>query len=114
MLLVYGIPNCDTVKKARAWLDAQGVGYQFHDYKKAGITREKLESWLAQRPWEDLLNRAGTTYRQLPETERPGTREATIALMLEKPSIIRRPLVEDTAGQVVALGFRVEDWENLF
>lgn len=112
MLLIYGIPNCDTVKKARAYLDTRGIGYQFHDYKKSGITREKLENWLAQHPWEELLNRAGTTFRQVPEAERPGTREAAIDLMLAKPSVIRRPIVEDESGRMVAVGFKREEWET--
>jgi arsenate reductase len=112
MLLLYGIPNCDTVKKARAFLDARGIAYRFHDYKKQGIDRPRLERWLEQRPWEELLNRTGTTYRQVPGAERPGTRDAAIALMLARPSVIRRPLVEDEAGRIVAVGFRAEEYEK--
>ncbi len=113
MYTLYAIPNCDTVKKARAWLTENGVSYQFHDYKKAGIDRPTLKRWLTQRPWEELVNRAGTTWRQLPEAERPTDAEGAIALMLAKPSVIRRPLIE-TEERIVALGFKTDEYQTVF
>ena len=92
---LYGIRNCDTVKKARAWLDARGVGYDFHDYKTAGIDSARLRAWAAELGWETLLNRAGTTFRKLPEADKQGLdADKAIALMLAQPSMIRRPLLD--------------------
>ena len=104
---IYGIPNCDTVKKARAWLDAAGIAYRFHDYKKAGVDEAALRRWVAVLGWEALVNRQGTTFRKLPEAERTGLDEArAIALMIANPSLIRRPVVE---GRVQLLaGFSPE------
>jgi len=101
---VYGIKNCSTVKKARAWLDERGVQYDFHDYKTAGIDRERLERWCSELGWERLLNRAGTTFRKLPEADKEvaGARKA-IALMLAQPSMIKRPVVE--AGNRLLVGY---------
>lgn len=113
MHTLYAIPNCDTVKKARAWLAEHGISYQFHDYKKAGIDRPRLERWLTQRPWEELVNRAGATWRQLTDAERPIDTEGAIALMLAKPSVIRRPLIE-ADGRVVAVGFKAEEYQRTF
>lgn len=107
---LYAIPNCDTVKKARVWLADHGIDYQFHDYKKGGISRRQLEQWLAQKPWEKLVNRAGTTWKNLPDADKPTNAEEAIALMLEKPSVIRRPLIEQN-GQIVMLGFNAEAYE---
>lgn len=92
---LYGIPNCDTVKKARAWLAGHGVAHAFHDFKKAGVTRPMLEAWLADIPWETLLNRRGTSWRALPEERRSAVAGAddAIALMLETPSLIKRPVL---------------------
>lgn len=91
---LYGIKNCDTMKKARVWLDAQGIAYAFHDYKSAGIARATLEAWAGQVGWEALLNRAGTTFRKLPEGEREGLDAGrAIALMLAQPSMIKRPVL---------------------
>jgi Spx/MgsR family transcriptional regulator len=85
-LVVYGIPNCDTVKKARNWLEARGIGYAFHDYKKQGADPAKLAAWAGQVGWERLLNRAGTTFRKLPEADREGLDEAkAVALMAANP-----------------------------
>jgi arsenate reductase len=96
---LYGIPNCDTVKKARAWLDAHGVAYDFHDYKKSGIDEARLRSLVAELGWEVLLNRAGTTFRKLPEADKQGLDAGkAIALMLAEPSMIKRPVLD--------LGFR--------
>jgi arsenate reductase len=110
---VYGIKNCDTMKKARAWLDARGVAYVFHDYKTEGVTREKLEAWANKVGWEALLNRAGTTFRKLPEAERANvTEKRAFALMLAQPSMIKRPVVE--AGGTVIVGFKPEAYAGLF
>jgi arsenate reductase len=110
---VYGIKNCDTMKKARAWLDAHGVAYKFHDYKTEGVTREKLEAWAKKVGWEVLLNRAGTTFKKLPDAERAHvTAKKAFALMLEQPSMIKRPVVE-TGGKVI-VGFKPEVYEGVF
>jgi Spx/MgsR family transcriptional regulator len=113
MYTLYAIPNCDTVKKARMWLAEHGVDYQFHDYKKQGVNRQTIERWLTQKPWEDLVNRSGQTWKKLPDTEKPTNAEDAIALMLEKPSVIRRPLIEQD-GQIVALGFKEDQYEGAF
>ncbi len=92
---IYGIKNCDTMKKARAALDGAGVDYAFHDYKTAGISRDKLQAWMAQVGWEKLVNKAGTTFRKLPEAERADLDEGkAVALMLAHPSLIKRPVLE--------------------
>ena len=110
---LYGIPNCDTVKKARSWLDANGIAYTFHDYKKAGGDAAKLKSWCAAMGWETILNRAGTTFKKLPEDAKAGLdQDKAIALMLEQPSMIKRPVVEHTGGLLV--GFKPADWEAAF
>jgi len=107
----YGIPNCDTVKKARGWLDAQGVGYTFHDYKKEGADRAKLEAWAAEKGWETILNRAGTTFRKLPEEAKAGLDAGkAVGLMLEQPSMIKRPVLEYPGGLLV--GFKPAEWES--
>lgn len=104
---IYGIKNCDTMKKARAWLDDHGVTYDFHDYKKAGIDGVRLKGWTAKLGWEALLNRAGTTFRKLPETEKAGLTEArALALMMHQPSMIKRPVLE--AGGKLIVGFKPE------
>lgn len=106
----YGIPNCDTVKKARSWLDAQGIAFAFHDYKKAGIDAATLGAWADRVGWEKLLNRAGTTFRKLPDAEREGLdRARAIALMVANPSCIKRPVVEHPGGLLV--GFKPDEWE---
>lgn len=107
---IHGIRNCDTMKKARAWLDAQGVAHAFHDYKTSGISRGMLESWVKQVGWETLLNRAGTTFRKLPEADRDALDERkAIALMLAQPSMIKRPVL-DVGGRLV-VGFRPAEYE---
>jgi arsenate reductase (glutaredoxin) len=108
-LTVYGIPNCDTVKKARVWLDGQGIAYAFHDYKKAGVDAEQLADWVGQVGWEPLLNRAGTTFRKLPDADKADldAGKAT-ALMLAQPSMIKRPVVEHPGGLLI--GFKPEEW----
>jgi Spx/MgsR family transcriptional regulator len=109
-LTLYGIPNCDTVKKARTWLEAREAAYTFHDYKKAGADPVRLAVWCRAAGWEKLLNRAGTTFRKLPEADREGLDEAgAIALMAAHPSCIKRPVVEHSGGLLV--GFKPEEWE---
>lgn len=104
---VYGIPACDTMKKARAWLDAHGVAYGFHDYKKAGIDAARLARWVALVGWEPLLNRAGTTFRKLADADKQGIdADKAQALMLANPSMIKRPVVEYPGGLLV--GFAPE------
>ena len=112
MMTLYGIKNCDTMKKARAWLDGRGIAYTFHDYKTAGIEKARLEAWVAQLGLEALLNRAGTTFRKLPDAEKAGlTERKAIALMLAQPSMIKRPVLEK-AGKITA-GFRPELYEKV-
>jgi arsenate reductase (glutaredoxin) len=104
---IYGIKNCDTMKKARAWLDGHGVAYAFHDYKTAGITKDKLKRWSDELDWETLLNRAGTTFRKLPDADKEGLNERkALALMLAQPSMIKRPVLE--AGSKLLVGFKPE------
>lgn len=113
MYTLYAIPNCDTVKKARVWLAEHSINYQFHDYKKQGIDRETIVRWLTQKPWDELVNRAGTTWKKLPDAEKPTDAEGAIARMLAKPSVIRRPLIE-ADGQLIAVGFKADDYEKTF
>jgi len=110
---LYGIPNCDTVKKARVWLDQHGVAFDFHDYKKAGVDRKALERWVDEHGWEVVLNRAGTTFRKLPEADRANLdADKAIALMLAQPSMIKRPVVD--LGDRRLVGFRPEAYEAAF
>jgi len=105
---IYGIKNCDTMKKARAWLDQRGVDYVFHDYKTAGIARDKLERWEKKLGWETLLNRAGTTFRKLPEKDKTGlSATKAVALMLDQPSMIKRPVLDPGSGKLL-VGFTPE------
>jgi arsenate reductase len=111
-VVIYGIKNCDTMKKARAWLDKAGVAYDFHDYKTAGVERPRLEGWAKKASWETLLNRAGTTFRKLPEGDKEGLTEAkAIALMVANPSMIKRPVLE--AGGRLLVGFKPDQYEAL-
>jgi arsenate reductase (glutaredoxin) len=108
---IYGIKNCDTMKKARAWLDAHRVSYEFHDYKTAGIDRKRLEGWAKNVGWETLLNRSGMTFRKLPEKDKQGlTAAKAIALMLEQPSMIKRPVLE--LGGKLVVGFKPETYKT--
>lgn len=113
MITVYGIPNCDTVKKARAWLTEQGVDYRFHDFKKEGVPPERLDTWLQAAGWELLLNRKGTTWRKLDSTAQLAAQGAAgaRALMLREASVIKRPVVEWADAQVT-VGFAPQDWET--
>jgi arsenate reductase len=102
---IYGIKNCDTMKKARAWLDAKGVAYAFHDYKTAGIEKERLKGWSDKLGWETLLNRAGTTFKKLPDADKDGlTEKKALTLMLAQPSMIKRPVLE--LGSKLLVGFK--------
>ena len=110
---IYGIKNCDTMKKARAWLDARGIAYTFHDYKAAGIERRLLEDWARQVGWETLLNRAGTTFRALPDENKADlTENKAIALMLAQPSMIKRPVLD--MGKTLLVGFKPDQYEKAF
>lgn len=111
IIRVYGIPNCDTVKKARAWLTAQGLDYEFHDFKKQGVSAEQLATWMQAEGWEKLTNRQGTTWRKLdPAAQAQVTDAASAAALLqEHTSIIKRPVVEWADGRIT-VGFKAEDW----
>jgi arsenate reductase (glutaredoxin) len=110
---IYGIKNCDTMKKARAWLDAHRIAYVLHDYKAGGIDRASLERWVGTAGWETLLNRAGTTFRKLPAGEQEQLSEKkAIALMLAQPSMIKRPVLD--AGGKLLVGFKPEQYEKAF
>ena len=109
---IYGIRNCDTMKKARAWLDAHDVEYDFHDYKVSGIDRAKLEAWAKAVGWEVLLNRAGTTFRKLPDDAKQNLDERkAIKLMLDQPSMIKRPVLE--RGRTLLVGFTAERYSEI-
>ncbi|CAN5414981.1 ArsC family reductase [soil metagenome] len=107
---LYGIPNCDTVKKARAWLDQHGVAFGFHDYKKMGVSPELLEAWVAEHGWEVVLNRSGTTFRALSDADKAGIdADKAVGLMLAQPSMIKRPILDLGARRIV--GFKPEIYE---
>jgi arsenate reductase (glutaredoxin) len=109
MTTLHGIPNCDTMKKARAWLDAAGVPHAFHDYRRAGVPEAALRGWVERLGWETLLNRAGTTFRKLPEADKADLdAERAVALMLAHPSTIKRPVLVD--GDTLLVGFKPEAW----
>lgn len=110
---LHGVKSCDTMKKARSWLDAHGVDYAFHDYKTEGATKAKLESWAGEVGWEVLLNKAGTTFRALPEADKAGlTEKKALALMGAQPSMIKRPVLEGAGALLV--GFKPEAYERAF
>ncbi len=115
MYTVYGIPNCNTVKKALDWLKENKVAYEFHDYKKKGITKEKLKAWNTQKGFELLVNKRGTTWRQLDEAAKAAvtTEKAAIELMLDKNSVIKRPVIENS-DTVVVVGFDEKEYEKVF
>jgi len=110
-IILYGIPNCDTVKKARKWLDAKGLGYEFHDYKKQGADANRIAGWVDRAGWEKVLNRAGTTFRKLPDADKEGLdAKKAVQVMAANPSCIKRPVVEHPGGLLV--GFKEAEWES--
>ena len=112
MIKIYGIPNCDTMKKARRWLEDNGVEYVFHDYKKLGVPEKELTRWVRQAGWETVLNKRGTTWRKLDDDTKESIDEASaIRIMLENPSIIKRPVLE--SGNTLLIGFRQADYQQL-
>ena len=114
MITLYGIPNCDTVKKARTWLDQAGLDYQFHDFKKAGLDAATVAGWLRQVPWETLVNKKGTTWRALPDERKAGITDAAAAtaLMLEQTSVIKRPVL--CVSDQVLVGFDPALYDKTF
>lgn len=116
-IILYGIPNCDTVKKARAWLGEQGLDYQFHDFKKQGVPADRVPAWMAAVGWDKLLNRQGTSWRRLDPAVQARVSDAASAAVLvqEHPSVIKRPLVEwsGTPTGRVTVGFKAEAWNEL-
>jgi len=110
---IYGIKNCDTMKKAFTWLDAHGVAYDFHDYKKSGVTTAQLAQWCGAAGWQAVLNRAGTTFRKLADADRQAlTQEKAVALMAAQPSMIKRPVLD--TGSKLEIGFKPERYAALF
>jgi len=110
---IHGIRNCDTMKKARAWLDAHGIAYDFHDYKASGIDRATLTGWADELGWEVLLNRAGTTFRKLPDADKQDIdRDKAVALMVDQPSMIKRPVLD--LGDRRVVGFKPDRYAALF
>lgn len=113
MITLYGIPNCDTMKKARAWLAEHDIEYRFHDYKKAGIDRDTLRGWVDELGWEVLLNRRGMMWRKVPQDVKDNIDEASaMRLMLETPSIIKRPVLD--TGEARHVGFKPEQYAGIF
>jgi len=111
-ITIYGIKNCDTMKKARAWLDKHGIAYDFHDYKTAGIERERLEAWEKKVGWETLLNRAGMMFRRLPDKDKAGIdAKKAVTFMLAQPSMIKRPVLDLGRGKLV-VGFKPEVYQD--
>lgn len=116
MLSIYGIPNCDTIKKATKWLDGKKIEHTLHNYRKDGISRQKLEEWLKQQPLEKILNKASTTWKELSEKEKESAAspEGAITLMMAHPTAIKRPVIEDQKGKVLAVGFKEAEYEKIF
>lgn len=113
MLTIYGIPNCDTIKRARQWLNERGISYAFHDYKKSGVDEQALRKWVDELGWEVLLNRAGTTFRGLADSDKQGIDAAkAIALMAANPSMIKRPVLD--LGNRLIVGFKPDIYANTF
>jgi arsenate reductase (glutaredoxin) len=116
MLTVYGIPNCDTIKKARTWLDKNNVAYTFHDYRKDGISKEKIGQWFKELPWDKVLNKNSTTWKELSEEEKAKVTDpkAAAVLLADHTSAIKRPLIEDASGKAVQIGFSEKDFTEKF
>lgn len=112
-ITIYGIKNCDTMKKARTWLDEHGIAYRFHDYKAEGVARASLEAWCAEHGWQTILNRAGTTFRALPDADKQGLDTGkAISLMLAQPSLVKRPMLD--LGSQTLVGFKPTLYEAAF
>lgn len=112
MIKIYGIPNCDTMKKARRWLEANGIEYDVHDYKKLGVPEKNLKNWVKQTGWETILNKRGTTWRKLDDEVKDNIDEAAaIQVMLNNPSIIKRPVLE--SGKLLLVGFNEDRYKRL-
>ena len=112
-ITMYGIPNCDTIKKAKKWLEAEGIEFQFHDYRKQGVDKTMVETFCQQLGWENVLNKRGTTYRQLTQEQKDGLNEANaIALLIEQPAMIKRPIL--LSGDHYHLGFKAEQYAAIF
>lgn len=112
-ITLYGIANCDTVKKARRWLDQRQVPHQFHDFRKDGLTPAQVDSWLSQVDWENLLNKRGRTWRELPEQEKqPGDANQSVALLCKYPTLIKRPVL--VSGKRIVIGFNPDIYTSLF
>ena len=112
MYKIYGIKNCNTMKKAFDWLTENNVSYEFHDYKKSGISESKIQEWLTQKSWDVLINRAGTTWKKLSDEERATDSISATKLMMEKPSMIKRPIIEN--DKIVIIGFNSYTYEQIF
>jgi len=112
MIKIYGIPNCDTMKKARRWLEANGIEYDFHDYKKLGVPEKKLKNWVKQAGWDTVLNKRGTTWRRLDDAVKDNIDEAAaIQVMIDNPGIIKRPVIE--SGKLLLIGFNEDRYKQL-
>lgn len=115
MNILYGIPNCDTIRKAKKWLADHGVEFRFHDFRKDGITQEQLQQWCSQAGWETLLNKRGTTWRQVPEDAKASIDESSaIALLLEHPAMIKRPVLESDQLNTIEVGFSDARYQEIF
>lgn len=113
-MIIFGIPNCNSVKKARTWLDHHQIDYAFHDFKKLGISQAMLENWLAQYPWEKLINRAGMTWRNLSDAEKSAVTDnaSALKLMMAKTSVIKRPILENN-NKILCIGFNEESYKEI-
>ena len=116
MYTLYGIPNCDTVKKARTWLEENGVEYKFHDYKKEGITADRIEAWYKEFPWDKIVNKASTTWKELSDAEKAVVVDgkSAIGLIISHTSVIKRPVIEDASGKAVVVGFKKDLYDEIF
>ena len=112
MYKIYGIKNCDTMKKATTWLTENNIEFEFHDYKKLGISEGKIQQWLTQKPWDVLINRAGTTWKKLSDEEKATDEISATKLMMAKPSMIKRPIIEN--DKIVVMGFNSDTYEQIF
>ena len=116
MLTLYGIPNCDTIKKARTWLEKNKIAYTFYDYRKDSISTDKVENWFKEFPWEKVINKASTTWKELPEESKLAVKDEKSAakLAVAHTTVIKRPVIEDATGKAVTLGFSEKIYEEAF